>query len=139
MFSKHPTMQFPFVIPQCIFHLEIPHRNFILKFPQHFFVTLQYGNDVTLFDFSSLALQGIVCLSNNTCNERAVTDELSGALTGFQTTYVEQLVNDTANFLANDTNRDLIERVIKEVEKVNNAVEKVQSIKEPLGDLLGMY
>ena len=76
-------------------------------------------------------------MANNTCHERAVTDELSGALTSFQTTYLERLVNDTANFMSNDTNRDLIERITKEVEKVTYAYNKAQNIKEPLGDLLG--
>ena len=76
-------------------------------------------------------------MANNTCHERPVTDELSGALTSFQTTYLERLVNDTANFLSNDTNRDLIERITKEVEKVTYAYNKAQNIKEPLGDLLG--
>ena len=82
-------------------------------------------------------MQGIVCLSNNTCNEREVTDELSGQLTGFETTRVEQLVNDTAYFLSNDTQRNVLLNAVEELQKIGVALDRAQRADTTLGDLLG--
>lgn len=78
-----------------------------------------------------------MCLSNNTCNEREVVDELSGTLTSFQTTRVEALVTDTANFLANDSQRNVLQETVEEAQKIASALEKVQGNYGSVGQLLG--
>lgn len=69
--------------------------------------------------------------------EGEVTDELSGRLTSFETTRVERLVNDTGNFLANDTQREVLQSVVEEAQKIMAALDKVRGNSDSVGQLLG--
>lgn len=66
-----------------------------------------------------------------------MTDELSGQLTSFQTTNVERLVNDTANFLANDTQRNVLQTAVEEMQKLGSALNTAQGLQDTPAQLLG--
>ncbi|XP_067930677.1 phospholipid-transporting ATPase ABCA1-like [Watersipora subatra] len=82
--------------------------------------------------------QGMMCLSNNTCFDHEVADELSGRLTSFETTGVERLVNDTATFLSNDTQTQVLYNAVTEMAKISDALQTLQSNRNSLGSLLAL-
>lgn len=81
-----------------------------------------------------------MCTSNNTCMDHEVTDELSSRLTSFQTTYIENLISDSADFLSNDTQKRLIQDIIEELAKISDAVSRLnETSDEGIGKLLGEW
>lgn len=79
-----------------------------------------------------------MCTSNNTCMGNEVADELSSRLTSFDTSPLEMLVNDTADFLSNDTQRQAVVEAAHEIRKISIALNEVARENSSIASLLGV-